>query len=257
MKKIHKRKRMQGHIVIDQLAQQSRFAPVSNVVKLILVLGLIVTTMLVTNPFFGLVMAVVMGVITVVIGGIPLRKYLRVMLVPAGLILISCLAIAFEFSIEKIGILAVPFPSGYLLMTKETALKALFVCAKSVGSVSCLYAYSLSTPMSKIIHGLRQLKVPEVMISLMYLMYRYIFVLLETYQGMKVAAESRMGYAHYWKSIRTTGLVYRNLLVKSYEHAMHNFDAMESRCFDGQVKFLSKEKAKRKSKNGRCKCEFK
>ena len=105
--------------------------------------------------------------------------------------------------------------------------------------------------------GLSQLKVPEVMISLMYLMYRYIFVLLETYQGMKVAAESRMGYAHYWKSIRTTGLVYRNLLVKSYEHAMHNFDAMESRCFDGQVKFLSKEKAKRKSKNGRCKCEFK
>lgn len=247
MRKTHKKKQTEGHIVIDRLAQQSRFASVSSVGKLIFVLSVIVFAILQTNPVVGFILALIMGIITVAGGEISLKMYLRVLIIPAGFILISCLAIVFEFAKNKMGLFALPFPGGYLVMTETTVRKALLVSSKAVGSVSCLYAYSLSTPMSKIIYGLRQLKVPEVMISLMYLMYRYIFVLLDTYHGMKVAAESRMGYHHFGISVKTTGLIYRNLLMKSYEHAMHNFDAMESRCFDGKVQFLPKEKVKRKS----------
>lgn len=242
MKQSRRHSHGEGHIVIDRLAQQSRFAGLSPVGKLVITLIVIVGTVIQKTFLWGIILVVGTSILTVFGGKIPWKKYIRVLLIPSSFILISGLAIAIEYSKIKSGGLEIPFGSGYLLITRQTGLRALLVSSKAFGAVSCLYAYSLSTPMSRIIYGMRQLKVPEVVISLMYLMYRYIFVLLDTYHGMRTAAESRMGYGNYKRSIRSTGLVYRNLMMRSYEHASRNFDAMESRCFNGKVDFLPYEK---------------
>ena len=61
----------------------------------------------------------------------------------------------------------------------------------------------------------------------------------QVHGNMKQAAEGRMGYIDYRTSLRTTAGIYGNLLAYSYRQAGANFDAMESRCFDGSVQFLS------------------
>ncbi len=96
--------------------------------------------------------------------------------------------------------------------------------------------------MSELIGVLRRARCPDVLIGLMYLIYRYIFVLLSMYHTMRSAAKSRLGYVDYRTSIRTTGNLYSNLLARSYRHANRNFDAMESRCFDTEIRFLESEK---------------
>ena len=114
--------------------------------------------------------------------------------------------------------------------------------ARALGAVSCLYFLSLSTTMPEILSVLRRAHVPSVMTELAVLIYRYLFVLLSVYQSMKDAAASRLGYSGFARSIRTTGSVYGNLLATSFRRSGACFDAMESRCYDGEIRFLEREK---------------
>jgi cobalt/nickel transport system permease protein len=55
---------------------------------------------------------------------------------------------------------------------------------------------------------------------------------------MREAAKSRLGFADYRASMRTTGNLFANLLGRSYRYANRNFDAMESRCFNTEIRFM-------------------
>ena len=83
---------------------------------------------------------------------------------------------------------------------------------------------------------------PEVVGDLAVLIYRYIFILFATFRSMRDAAASRLGYAGPVRSLRTTGRVYGGLLAHSFRRAQACFDAMESRCYDGGIRFLTREK---------------
>jgi len=92
--------------------------------------------------------------------------------------------------------------------------------------------------MPDIIGVLRRVRCPDIIIDLMYLIYRYIFILLSLHDDMRNAAKSRLGFKDYHTSMRSTGKIYANLLARSYQFASRNFDAMESRCYDTGIRFL-------------------
>ena len=92
--------------------------------------------------------------------------------------------------------------------------------------------------MPDIIGVLRRVRCPELIIDLMYLIYRYVFILLSLHHDMHDAAKSRLGFKDYRTSLRATGMIYSNLFVRSYQFASRNFDAMESRCYDAGISFL-------------------
>lgn len=113
---------------------------------------------------------------------------------------------------------------------------------RALGAVGCLYFLSLSTPVPELLDALRRARVPEVVGDLAVLIYRYIFILFATFRSMRDAAASRLGYAGPVRSLRTTGRVYGGLLAHSFQRAQACFDAMESRCYDGGIRFLTREK---------------
>lgn len=117
-------------------------------------------------------------------------------------------------------------------------LQVLHVTLRSLSAVSAFYFLVLSTPVSGIVAILDRCHTPGMLTSLMYLLYRYIFILTETWQDMHAAARSRLGYVDYRTSIRTFGAVGGNLLVVSMQRADQCYNAMESRCFTGEIRFL-------------------
>jgi cobalt/nickel transport system permease protein len=179
-----------------------------------------------------------MLLLTVAVGGLHLREYVRLLAVPVSLLMISGLAVLFEVTTQSAGVLSIPVFGVWLCVSAETQAYTALVMARALGALSCLYLLSLTTPMSDIIGVLRRARCPGVLISLMYLIYRYIFILLSMFHSMRNAAASRLGFADYRASMRTTGSLYTNLLARSYRQANNNFDAMESRCYDSEIRFL-------------------
>jgi cobalt/nickel transport system permease protein len=154
-------------------------------------------------------------------GKVSLADYIRLLFIPLFFILFGGIALIFT--------------TGDLRQAAEVTMRAL-------GAVSAFYFLILSTPVSEILTVLRKCHVPGILIELMYLVYRFIFVLTDVWRSMNTAAQSRLGYADYRTSLRTFGGIAGNLLVLSMKKADAYYDAMVSRGYEGDLCFLEEEK---------------
>ena len=230
-----------GVLVIYVYARRSRYFGWSPALKTGGCVLLLVLCVASASPWVPLALALIMAFLTVW-GGIRFHDYLALLSLPAAFLLLSGLALLWDYAPAADGAVAIPFWNGWLVVTAAAQVRARLVMARALGAVSCLYFLSLSTTMPEILSVLRRAHVPSVMTELAVLIYRYLFVLLSVYQSMKDAAASRLGYSGFARSIRTTGSVYGNLLATSFRRSGACFDAMESRCYDGEIRFLEREK---------------
>lgn len=237
------RHRHGGVPAIDVYARRSRYFAWSPGLKTAGCLGLLVLCTVSPTPWVPLLLALVLALLTVRGGGIRFHDYLALLSLPAAFLLLSALALLWDYAPAGEGAAAaIPLGKGWLVVTAASQARAGLVMARALGAVSCLYFLSLSTAMPEILSVLRRAHVPQVMTELAVLIYRYLFLLLSMQQSMKDAAASRLGYGGFARSIRTTGAVYGNLLAASFRRAGACFDAMESRCYDGEIRFLEREK---------------
>ena len=227
-------------MIIDVLAQRSRLKNINPALKFWTLFILLILSVASRNAFTGIFLTIAMLVLAVAAGGLGLRHYLRILALPMSFLLIGGLALLFEVSAEPIGNMSFQIFGYWLCVTENTQAQTTLVIFRALGAVSCLCVLSVTTPMSDIIGVLRRARCPELLIDLMYLIYRYIFILLSLHHDMRDAAKSRLGFRDYWTSLRTTGKIYSNLLARSYQFAGKNFDAMESRCYDGGIRFLER-----------------
>jgi len=228
----------EGILPADQLARRSRLQCVSPGLKFWTVLALICLCLCGRSVWCGTALTILAAVLITAVGGVHLHDYLHLLAVPLIFLLLSLLALLWQFGPEAAGVMSFPAFGGFFSVTAAAQLRTELLAARVLGAVSCLYLLSLSTTVSQIIGVLRRARCPDIVAELMYLIYRYIFVLLEMHRTMKDAAGSRMGYRNWRTGLRTTGKIYANLLARSYRQASKNFDAMESRCYEGQICFL-------------------
>jgi len=227
---------------IDVMAQGSRLRHVSPTLKFWTALILIVVCVASRNVATGVFLVAVMFVLVVIVGGLDFREYIHFLMLPVSFLLVAGIAILFDVSAEPAGVLKFPFFGLWLTVSDYSQARTTLIVSRAFGAVSCLCSLSLTTPMPEITGVLRRAGCPDVMIDLMYLIYRYLFILLAIHNDMYTAAGSRLGFRDYRTSIQSTGKIYSNLLVRGYRFAAVNFDAMESRCYDSGIRFLERGK---------------
>jgi cobalt/nickel transport system permease protein len=227
-------------IPIDILAQNSGLKKINPVLKFITLCALMVISIMSKNGMSGIFLLLVAGLIAIIVGGINLRQYIHVLALPVSFLLMGGLALLYEVSHQPMGVLNLNIFGRWFYISPEAQQRTALMVARASGALSCLCLLSLTTPMSDIIGVLRRLRCPALIIDLMYLIYRYIFILLSLFYKMRTAAQSRLGFKNYRIAMRSTGRIYAKLLARSYQFAGKNFDAMESRCYDTGIVFLER-----------------
>ncbi len=143
-----------------------------------------------------------------VLSRIPLLYLLRRMLV-------------LEFFVVGVAVLSLLQPGGFLVFG------ALLV--KSTLCLAAAVLFSATTPFSAILLVLRRLKMPSLLVTLIALMYRYVFVLLDELGRMQRARASRT-FRHArllaWQSPAT---LVAQLFIRSTERAEKIYAAMTAR----------------------------
>ena len=227
-------------LMLDSLAAHSGLRSVSpglktafSVVVLLLCVG---ASDAVVGIFVALSMVLIMGFL----GKTPMDHIAELLTIPLLFLLVSCLVILLEILREPVGLWQLRFGNHWLCITESSLHRAVTLFFQAMGAVCCLYFLSSSTPMPQLIEVLRSCHVPELMIELMYLIYRNLFLLLDVQQKLTVAASARLGYQGVRRSVRTAGRISGTLLASSFRRSSQCFDAMESRGYDGQLRFLSR-----------------
>lgn len=183
-----------------------------------------------------------MAFVSVCLGRIPLRRYLSLLALPLFFMLLGGGAIAFGVSLQPAGQYRLHLGFFYLYTAQDSILQALCLMLKALGAVSAMYLLTLSTPASEVIQVLRSLHVPRTILELMSMIYRYIFILMDTQCRMKNAAAARLGYCDYRTALSTFGRTASNLLVVSLKKGSAYYQALASRCYSGELQFLTEEK---------------
>jgi len=225
---------------IDVLSQTSRLKNVNPMFKFVTLLALMIICIASASALPGLFLLAAMLVLAVPVGGLALHKYITVLALPFTFLLIGGLALLFEVYPEPAGVLNINIFGFWLCVSEATQIRTALIVSRALGAVSCLCLLNVTTPMPDIIGVLRRIRCPELIIDLMYLIYRYIFILLSMHHEMRDAAKSRLGFRDYKSSLRATANIYSNLLARSYQFAGRNFDAMESRCYETGIRFLER-----------------
>lgn len=194
------------------------------------------------NPYVSAVVIIAMAYLTIVKGGLPIREYLPILAVQIGFILIATFTIAIDFSKHPMGQYNLYLGFCYVFTSQENLKKMIFLILKIFAAISTLQMMILSTPSSEIIYVLRKAHVPKLIIELMNMIYRYIFILMDVHTKMKNSAQSRQGYCDLKTSYYTFGSIASNMLVVSLKKANAYYDAMEARCYDGDLIFWEEDK---------------
>ena len=172
-------------------------------------------------------------------GGLPASVFVNLLGVPLSFLAIGALTVAvtvahdqssFLFSLHLCGL--------YIGISQEGILTAGRLFFKSLGSVSCMYYLSLNTPIIDLLAALRRLKIPKLIIELMGLIYRYIFVLLDSANRIFTAQNSRSGYSNLSSAYRSLGTLVSKLFINAYKRSDDLYTALEARGYDGELNVL-------------------
>lgn len=229
-------------LLIDKYAYINRLKTIHPVEKMTIALFLLLFTLLVKDKIVSLIIFILMSTFTIFAAKIPFFYYIKLLLLPSFFLLSGTLTILFSFTKKNATLPpvlgSIEFGSWQVFIlasSVNTVISLLFVV---LSSISCLYFLTLTTPVQEILHVLRKLKVPQLLIEITEITYRFIFVFLETALKIYQAQNSRLGYrtARLW--LHSISLLITSLFMTVFQRARELTIAMDSRGYAEDILYL-------------------
>lgn len=228
-------------LLIDKLSYQSRLRYVNASEKLLYAVLTLALCIISRSVTLAVLVFVVNGILTVGRGGIPLSNYIKLLTVPLAFLVVGTAAIVINISRIPMDAFAIGIGQWYITGSTSGIHQAVSLCVTAFSAVTCLYFLSLNTVMTDILGTLKKLHIPPLLIELMLLTYRFIFVLFQTASAITVSQKSRLGNRNFRARVRSFGAMGTALFILALKRSNTLYDAMESRCYDGSIRVLSRE----------------
>jgi cobalt/nickel transport system permease protein len=225
------------HNLLDDYAHGNALRETSALLKLFLGLGAILLCVSSTTPIAPIFVAITMSLITVMLAKIPGRIYSRLLLVPLSFALLSAGVVAFMHGSGQT-LFPVQLNGLDLAVREEGANLAALLIARTFGGMCSLYFIALTTPMIEIFAVLKTLHIPQSVIELSMMIYRYIFVFLDQAAMIHSAQMMRLGDSGTRNSLNSFAMLCSVLFLRSWEQGERLIVAMDSRCYDGKLDLM-------------------
>ncbi|MCA9960341.1 MAG: cobalt ECF transporter T component CbiQ [Anaerolineales bacterium] len=151
-------------------------------------------------------------------------------------------AITIPFTLPGTTILTFHVGQHALSMSDAGLIRFISIMVRSWLSVLAAIGLTATTPFPDLLHALRHLHVPRVLIAIISFMYRYLFVLADEALRLLRARESRSarslagkGGGSIWWRAQVAGSMIGQLLLRSLERSDRVYNAMLARGYRGEL----------------------
>ncbi|WP_059104091.1 cobalt ECF transporter T component CbiQ [Shouchella shacheensis] len=219
---------MANHLEEEQIAGIPRWALVWEArAKLLAAVFYIFAVISLTTPSFA-ALAYLISLAGALLMGIPLAVLLKRYLIITPFLLLMTVPLFFS--------------QGPFLAFDHVAF-AVLIILKAFTSMTVITIILDTQSLEQFMNSLADLKVPPVLITVLMLSYRYVFLFLDDFQKMQLAAKSRFFRGGIGiKRLKIYGQLTGALLVQSLDRSDHVYEAMASRCFNGTFRFKHSRK---------------
>lgn len=229
-------------VAIDSFAYASKISGIDPKAKIFFAFVPLVLCIGFDDFFISVITIIVMTFMTVKYSAVSFFTFYKFMAVPLFFLVIGVLAVMVgRFQADAQLLAGFSIGSYKYGVSVETFYEGGRLAARALACLSCLYFFSFNTPMAHFFSMLERSPLPKVITSLMELIYRYIFILLDEALRINVAQHSRLGYGSFKSSLYCVSLLAGSLFIRSYDRALRAYAALESRCFEGSVGFHGTE----------------
>jgi cobalt/nickel transport system permease protein len=225
------------HDLLDDYAHANALRDVSPRLKLSVGLASILLSVSSPTPAAPLFVALSLSLATVLLAKIPARIYLQLLLLPFSFAGLSAAVVAFMHGSGDV-LLSLPILGYSLGIREDGGLLALLLIARTLGGMCSLFFLSLTTPMIEIFAIFESLHMPQSVIELSMMIYRYIFVFLDQAAMIHNAQVMRLGDAGVRNRLQSFAMLCAVLFLRSWEQGERLIVAMDARCYDGKLELM-------------------
>ncbi len=220
---------MTGGLALDDAAWGSAWRGRAVRDKAVLAFGLLVLV-LVLPPWPG---AALVAVATIVVLLGPAR-------VAPGLLL-RCLAAPMAFVVVGAAsvLVSIAWEGGPVLrITAESVAAAATLLVRGLAGTTALLVLATTTPMVDLVAAMRRARIPDACVEVASLVYRLLFVLLESVRAITEAQAARLGYGTRRATLRSSAALTGAVLLRSWERARRLEEGLAGRGYTTSLRTL-------------------
>jgi len=204
--------------------------------------------LLLNRPSVSLAALMWMSGLVVGIARIPLGTFSRLLLVEATFLALTIIGVVTSVSLSQpVELWTTQIGPIWLSSSPEMIRAGGILILRALAAVSAMNFLALTTPLVDLIDLLRRWHMPELILDLMTILYRFIFVLLETFGAIYTAQASRLGYHSRRSTMRSASLLGSQLFVNAFQRARRLQTALDSRGYTGTLQVLPVDYANQSS----------
>lgn len=222
-------------LLIDKYSYTNELVNKSPYLKIMFSILFLLLSIIIENPIFQLITIIFMSIIILSTSKMGICEYLKLISIPLIFMLMSILAIIISISTKKSEMLTyLTVNNMYIGISKFGVYSAMKILSRSVSCLTCVYFLILTTPFNQLILVLKKIHIPDNVIEIAMLIYRFIFIFLEEVHEIYKSQEMKFGYINMKNSYNSLGL----LVSMLYKRMMKRYEdmsiALEMKLFDGK-----------------------
>ena len=213
-------------LAIDDAAWSSAWRRRSPADKLLLCLGLVLCA-LALPAWPG---SVLVGITAVALAlgpaRVPAQTFGRAVRLPLGFIAVGALTAVVQLDGAGLG------------WAPDAAARAGALAAHALAGSAAVLLLATTTPLADLLPTLRRLRVPDAVLEVASVVYRLLFVLLDSLRTIREAQTARMGYSSVRRSWSSSGTLAAAVLTRSWDRARRMQEGLAGRGMETGLRVL-------------------
>lgn len=221
-------------MIIDDYAYKNKLSKVNPNMKFAIGMLLLILSLINPYNYISLLVIGIMSFVIVGIAKIEFKDYIHFIKIPLVFLILSIIMILLNFSKDKESLLySINIGSLYIGVSNESIISSTRLFFRALSCLTCIYFIMLTTPFNQLIFVFKKLHLPDIVLEISMLMYRFIFIFMEEVSDIRKSQELRFGYINLKNGYNSFGLLV-NMLFK---RMMIRYDEMsivlDMKLYDG------------------------
>jgi cobalt/nickel transport system permease protein len=178
--------------------------------------------------------------------GIPFGTYFSLLLLPVAFLLLSFPALCFEwvraeqaYAIANDAALGFSAAGWYFYVSKQGVVQSGIILLRSMAGIVSLYFLLFTVPLPELLQAMRKIKLPAIIVELLLIMYRFVFLLLDTAEQLSIAQRSRGGHRGFYRTLQDAARIVILLFARTWQRYRQLSIGLAARGFTQELRVIS------------------
>ncbi|MCC3868723.1 cobalt ECF transporter T component CbiQ [Terrisporobacter mayombei] len=221
-------------MIIDDYAYKNKLYKVNPNVKFAIGMLLLILSLINPYNYISLLIIGIMSFVIVGIAKIEFKDYIHFIKIPLVFLIVSIIMILLNFSKDKESLLySINIGSLYIGVSNESIVSSTRLFFRALSCLTCIYFIMLTTPFNQLIFVFKKLHLPDIVLEISMLMYRFIFIFMEEVADIRKSQELRFGYINLKNGYNSFGLLvnmlFKRMMIRYDEMSI----ALDMKLYDG------------------------